>query len=243
MLKIILPALLLTACQSVEPVQGVKVLDNKKKDEYIDRLEREAGSSAAALVVALPSIEGKGRSLVELTADRLTGIQTPTKAELERFAKAIGDDRALKSEQDKAKKVDDETSAIYGMVEAIDEENRNLKDQIDAMKREQAWGELRTKFLGLAGVFAFAGAAMFVLSNFVGKGKASAFMLIGLAVFFGAAPYAIRQFVEAPWFPYATIAIALLGALWGAWAYYHTHCHLKTRLTDSQKAPDLNTTE
>ena len=219
-----------------------KVVGNPQKDTYIERLEVEAQESAAALLVAKDNVTGKGLPLVELTQQRMAGIRQPIPPLITKYTKMIGDDKALKAEQERVDKVDAETSMLYDMVEAKDRENNDLKAQIQAINEEKAWAELRGKFLMLAGAFAIAGAGLLVLSTFTaGKGKGGGAILVGLSVFFGGAPFVIRDAVQSPWFPYATAGLTSLAALWAMWAYHQSHKHLKTRLTDPQK--DKTSTE
>jgi hypothetical protein len=210
----------------------VKVVDNAKKDEYVERLEREAEEGASALTVAKEHIDGKGKALVVLTAERLAGIRKATKEGLERYAKAMQDDKALKAEQEKAERVDAETTALYGMVDDLDRQNRDLKIALDAKHREMEWADLRSKFLMLSGVFAFAGAGLLVISTFTGgKGKGGGLILIALSLFFGGAPFVIRDVVESAWFPWASAGVALVALAWGSWAYWVSHKDMKCRLT------------
>ena len=228
--------MLLVACQSVpQNPEPVKVVDNPIKDAYVDKLEQEAQEGAAALLVAKENVTGKGLPLVVLTAERLAGIRQPTPPLITKYTKAIDDQKALKVEQDKASKVDQETTALYGMVDDLDRENRDLKAALASQAKERAWDDLRGKFLMLAGGFAIAGAGLLVLSTFTGgKGKGGGAILLGLSVFFGGAPFVIRDVVESPWFPYATAGLTSLAALWAMWAYHQSHKHLKDRLTPPQ---------
>lgn len=221
----------LVGCATTD-LPEVRVVDNSKKDEYVERLEREAEEGASALTVAKEHIQGKGASLVALTAERLSGIRKATKEGLERYAKAMNDDKALKAEQEKAEKVDAETSALYGMVDDLDRQNRELKTALDAKHKEMEWADLRSKFLMLSGVFAMVGAGLLVISTFTGgKGKGGGLILIALSMFFGGAPFVIRDVVESPWFPWASAGVALIALAWGAWAYWISHKDMKCRLT------------
>lgn len=212
-------------------------MDNPLKDSYVERLEQEAQEGAAALLVAKGNVTGKGLPLIELTQQRLAGIRQPIPPLITKYSKAIDDKLVLKAEQEKAAKVDEETTMLYDLVDAKDKENNDLKAQIKAMKEEEAWGELRGKFLWLAGGFAIAGAGLLVLATFMGgKGKGGGAILIGLSVFFGGAPFVIRDVVQSPWFPYATAGISSLAALWALWAYHQSHKHLKDRLTPPQQS-------
>ena len=210
----------------------VVVVDNVKKDEYVERLEREASEGASALAVAKDHIDGKGKALVVLTAERLAGIRKATKEGLERYTRAMEDDKSLKVEQDKAEKVDAETSALFTMVDDLDRKNKELESALEAKHKQMEWADLRSKFLMLSGVFAMAGAGLLVISTFTGgKGKGGGLILVALSMFFGGAPFIIRDVVESPWFPLASAGVALIALLWGAWAYWISHKDMKCRLT------------
>ena len=116
----------------------------------------------------------------------------------------------------------------------MDAENRDLKAKLEAAAKEQAWGELRAKFLTLSGIFAVVGAGLIAVSTFVaGKGRGAGLCMIALSVFFGGAPFVIRDVVEAWWFPYATASACLVAAVWGAWSYHVSHREIKSRLTQT----------
>lgn len=229
-----LASLLLASCCTVsDPV--IKVVDNPEKDRYIAKLENEASDGASALSVASKNVEGKGKSLVELTQVRLAGIKEPSVAKVTEYQKAMLDPALLAKERERASKVQEEADRLQQEAERLDEENAELRAALDSAEKEKNWGELRTKFLGIAGIFAFIGAAIFVLSTFLaGVGRSAGFIMILLSVFFGGAPFAIRSVVESPWFHMATAVLCLLAMAWGGYAYWKSHRAVKSRLTEPQ---------
>jgi hypothetical protein len=232
-MKYLFTAILAGCCTIPDPV--VKVVDNPEKDRYIAKIEAEASDGASALSVASKSIEGKGKSLVELTQVRLAGIKEPSVAKVAEYQKAMLDPSLLAKERERAAKVEAEADRLQQEAERLDEENAGLREALASAQREKDWGELRTKFIGIAGAFAFVGAGLFVLSTFLGGvGRFAGFVMISLSVFFGGAPFVIRSVVESPWFHMATAALCLLAMAWGGYAYWKSHRAVKSRLTEPQ---------
>jgi hypothetical protein len=234
MKAIILSVILLTACETI-PNPSVQVVDNPQKDTYIERLEVEAQESAAALLVAKDNVTGKGLPLIELTQQRMAGIRQPIPPLITKYTKMIDDEKAFKAEQERVDKVDAETSMLYDMVEAKDRENAELKASLAAQAKEHAWDELRSKFLTLSGIFAMVGAGIIVISTFTGgKGKGAGVCMILLSVFFGGAPFVIREFIESVYCLPILLTLAGLGAAWAAWSLRCSHKELKSRLTQPE---------
>ena len=227
-----LASIILAGCCTV-PDPVVKVVDNPEKDRYIAKIEAEASDGASALAVASKNIEGKGKSLVELTQVRLAGIKEPSVAKVSEYQKAMLDPALLAKERERASKVQAEADRLQQEAERLDEENAGLRAALETAEHEKEWGELRTKFLGVAGAFAFIGAGLLVLSTFLaGTGRSAGFIMISLSIFFGGAPFVIRSVVESPWFHMATAALCLLAMAWGAFAYWKSHRAVKSRLTE-----------
>jgi len=230
-MRYLLAILLTGCCTPQEPT--IKVVDNPEKDTYIRKLESEASDGASALSVATKNIEGRGKGLVELTQVRLAGIKEPSVAKVAEYEKAMIDPSLLAKERDRASKVDAETDRLQQEAERLDEENSQLRAILEAQQAEKEWGELRTKFLGVAGIFAFIGAGLFILSTFLGgTGRSAGFIMIGLSTFFGGAPFVIRSVVESPWFHMATAVLCLLAIAWGTYSYWKSHRAVKSRLTE-----------
>ena len=223
--------LLLCGCNTVEPPVVPPVAEaTKERDAYINRLEDEASEGSAALGVALTSLDGKGVGLVSLTKDRLDGIKKPSKEQMARFAKAIQDKSALDAEKAKAEAVDDETSILFDQVVERDRENKVLKDTIDKMNRANAFADMRSKFLTVAGIFAFVGAGMLVASTFIQRGRMGGIILILLSAVFGSLPFVIQDAIDSPLFPYIFWGLILGGIGYGLYEAKRSHKDIKERL-------------
>ncbi len=216
----------------------VKVLDNPEKDAYIDKLEREVSEAGAALEAVRKPVTGQARKLLDLTLVRLNGIKLPTPNQVKAYELTLVDDKALAKAEQVAQKVDEETSALYGMVEQIEKENEDLRHEMDALRREQAYGELRKNCLWISTVFAFVGAGLFILQSLVGKGGKAGAIMILLSVFFGGAPFVIQDVVQATWFPYLMGTLIAIGCGLGAWVAWHGHKDVKCRLTPAMAKPE-----
>lgn len=230
--------ILLAGCESpapkVEVKEVVKVVDNPEKDKYIDRVEHEASEAAAALIVVQPAVKGPQAKLVELTKDRMAGLKKPTAEQVQRYQKAIVDEATMKAEQDKARKVDEETTRLYEKVEKVDTENKDLKEKLRLVEeqrkadiRAKAYDELRNTCLLLCTILTIAGIGIALIGYWTGKGiKAGAIVaLAGIGV--GAAPLVIQDVVEAAWFKWTIGAVVVAGIVYGVYELFDTHNHVK----------------
>lgn len=237
--------LALTGCQTPEPrlevKEVVKVVDNPEKDKYIDRIEQEASEAAAALTVVQTSVTGPQAKLIELTKDRMAGLKKPTDEQVKRYAQAITDEKAMKAEQDKAKKVDEDTTKLYEKVEKVDNENKDLKEKIRLLEeqrqaeiRAEAYEDLRDTCLLLCTILTVAGVGIALVGYWMGKGiKAGALVaLAGLAV--GAAPLVIQDVVEAAWFKWSVGAVVVAGMAYGIYELFDTDKQVKRRKASAQ---------
>ncbi len=217
-------------CKSApEPAPApVIIKTNPEKDAYIERVEKEVSEAAAAVSV---SVKAKTIELLPLTETRLSGIAKPSPEQIRKYEAALTNKANLKKEEDKAAKVDAETTALYDKVNAMDRENAQLKATIDAERRAKAFDELRNRCITLAGLFAIGGAGLLVLSTFVGKGKAAGVTLLLLATITAAAPYLIEDLINATWFKWTAGSIVVLGMLWGAKEAIEGHTEVRSRLT------------
>ncbi len=223
--------LLLCGCtQAPKPTAPLPEPASKDRDAYVDRLEHEASEGAAAIIVAKKNVEGKGKPLLDLTETRLSGIKKPTAEQVDKFDKTITNVKALEAEQAKAKKVDEETTKMAKVIAEKDKENQDLKNSITALKKEEAWKQVQDKFLYMAMVFGFAGAAFIVANTFIGKGLKAGVVMFLLSAVCAATPFAIRDMVEAWWFKWAFGACVVLGMAYGMYAGLHTHREVKCRL-------------
>lgn len=230
-MRYLLAIILTGCCTPQEPT--IKVVDNPEKDKYIAKLEAEASDGASALSVASKNVEGRGKALVELTQVRLAGIKEPSVAKVDEYTKAMGSPKLLEEERKKASKVQAEADRLQQEADRLDEENRDLRETLEASQKDKAWGELRAKFFSLSGMFALGGAALFVVSTFTaGKGRMAGFFLVLLSIFFGGAPFVIRDVVESSWFAWVAVALTVAGVSWGIIGYLHNHREIKSRLTE-----------
>lgn len=232
MRSIILALILLAGCSSraPEPVPAPVVPKDNPKDAYVDRLEKEAGEGAAALVAARPHLEGKGKPLVELTETRLSGIQQPTAANVEKYRKAIDSQKALDEEKAKAKKVDEETTKLANRIAQMDRENAELRTSIEAMKKEERWKDVQEAFLKMAVFFGVVGAAFLAANALIGKGLRSGVVMFLLSGVSAATPFVLRDLIESPWFKYTALAVVVGGMAFAFWSAISTHKEVKSRL-------------
>lgn len=227
-------------CSTPEPKpvikEVVKVVDNPEKDKYIDRVEHEASEAAAALTVVQPSVTGPQAKLVELTKDRMAGLKKPTDEQVKRYEKAVADEKSMKSEQDKAKKVDEETTKLYERVEKVDGENKDLKEKLRLLEeqhqaeiRAEAYEDLRDTCLLLCTILTVAGVGIALVGYWMGKGiKAGVLVaLAGLAV--GASPLVIQDVVEAAWFKWSVGAVVVAGMAYGIYELFDTDKQVRRR--------------
>ena len=145
-----LPFLLLTGCCTPEE-PTIKVVDNPEKDKYIAKLESEASDGASALSVASKNIEGKGKVLVELTQVRLAGIKQPSVVKVEEYVKALISPKLLDEERKRAANVQAEADRLHQEAERLDEENRDLRDTLEAEQKDRGMGRAEDEILFAVG--------------------------------------------------------------------------------------------
>lgn len=237
----------LTGCQwfcpepKLEVKEVVKVVDNPEKDRYIDRVEHEASEAAAALIVVHKSVSGPPAKLVELTKDRMAGLKKPTAEQVQRYEKAVVDEKAMKAEQEQARKVDEETTQLYERVEKVDGENKDLKEKLRLLEeqrqaeiRAEAYEDLRDTCLLLCTILTVAGVGIALVGYWIGKGiKAGVLVaLAGLAV--GAAPLVIQDVVEAAWFKWSVGAVVVAGMAYGIYELFDTDKQVRRKKASEQ---------
>ena len=234
-------ACVLIGCSTPPPPPVVKVVDNPDKDKYITRIEHEASEASAALKVAKDGVTPPHSKLVDLTIVRLDGIKPPSQKQVDAFKATLGSTKELKKAEDKANKVDEETSELYTLIEMQDLENLSLKEENESIRRDMAYGELRSACFTLASWFAIGGAGLLVASSvvpFVPRRAGGTLLLLSTLLF--ALPFATQDLIESLWFKVAVgVTVVVVGAL-GAITAYRAHRHVKDRLTsqpDSETQP------
>lgn len=231
-MRAIILSILLVGCASKPAPMPAPGPDpaTKTRDAYVDRLEHEASEGAAAIVVAKKNVEGKGKPLLDLTETRLSGIKKPTAEQVTKFEAALANAKAMEEEKARANKVDEETTKLANRIAEMDKENTALKESIKAMNKQKEWDKISDKFLLMAMVFGFAGAAFVVANTFIGKGLKAGVVMFIMSGICAATPSVLRDVVESDWFRWAFGACVLLGMAYGMYAGLHTHKEVKCRL-------------
>jgi lipopolysaccharide export LptBFGC system permease protein LptF len=202
-MRYLLLLLLLTGCSIAPkptPLPPTPIeTKNQEKDKYITRVEDIVSDSASALTAVVPVLaQGNVRGLVEAQVTRLSGISKPTVPKVEEYKRVIAqnDTKAVEKDKKEAAKVDEETTALYAMVEQRDYELAEAHTRADAeFKQKVLW---RYSTVGLA-VF-IAGLLALAFSPF----KKSA----GIVMLGGMTAMASAWIFESTWFTWI-VAVAV----------------------------------
>ncbi len=229
--------LALTGCTTEPLPPVVKVVDNPEKDKYITRIEHEASEASAALKVAKEGVALPHSKLVDLTIVRLDGIKPPSQKQVEAFKATLGSTKELKKAEDKASKVEDDTNELWAMVDAVQLENQSLKEENEAIRKEQAFSELRAQCFTLGSWFAIASVLLLIGSSVLGLSKKNGLTLLATSAFFFACPFIIQDVVESLWFKIGVGVLIGLGALIFLVEAYQHHKTVSGRLTRDEGRP------
>ena len=153
-MRFILPALFLLGCSTApKPLPPAPVeTKNQEKDKYITRVEDIVSDSASALTAVVPSLDkGNVRGLVEAQVTRLSGVSKPSVAKVEEYTRIIkqNDSKAVENDKKEASKVDEETTALYAMVEQKDYELAEAHSRADAEFKQKVLWQFSTAGIGL----------------------------------------------------------------------------------------------
>lgn len=228
---------LIGCCTTPPPV--VKVVDNPVREKYIDRIEHEASEASAALKVAKDGVTLPHSKLVDLTITRLDGIKPPTQKQVDAFKATLGNEKELKKAEEKAGKVDAETTMLYDLVEQKDLENQSLREENEAIRKEQAFSELRARCFTLGSWFAIGGAGLLVASSvvpFVPRKSGLTLLLVSTLCF--ACPFLMHDLFESLLFKVVASVVVVGSAVVGVVMAYKAHTHVKTRLTSQPDGKD-----
>jgi hypothetical protein len=146
-MRFIFLSLFLIGCSSAPkptPLSPAPVeTKNQEKDKYITRVEDIVSDSASALTAVVPNLDkGNVRGLIEAQVTRLSGVSKPSVAKVEEYTRIIkqNDSKAVENDKKEASKVDEETSALYAMVEQKDYELSEAHARGDAeFKQKVLW--------------------------------------------------------------------------------------------------------
>jgi len=223
--------LVLTGCCSTPPPPVVKVVDNPEKDKYITRIEHEASEASAALKVAKDGVTPPHSKLVDLTIVRLDGIKPPSQKQVDAFKVTLGNTKELKKAEEKAGKVDEETSALLTLIDMQDIENQSLKEENESIRKEQAFAELRLSCFTLGSWFTIGGGLLLVGASVLGMPKKGGLVMLAIAALLYAAPFIIRDVVDALWFKIGVGVVIVLGGIALLLEAFLHHKEVKGRLT------------
>jgi len=226
---------LLSGCSTAPVAPLIKVVDNPEREKYITRIEHETSEASAALKVAKDGVSPLYSKLVDLTIVRLDGIKLPTSKQVEAFRATLGNTSELKKAEDKAGRVNEETSMLYDLVEERDMENMSLKAENEAIRKEQAFAELRAKCFTLGSWFTIGGGLLLVGASVLGLPRFGGAIMLLIAVLCFASPFVIQDVVNALWFKIVVGAVIVLSVIAFLIEAYGHHSHVKGRLTPQNK--------
>ena len=146
-------ALLLVGCSTAPKPTPLPIEpQTKEKDQYITKVESVVSDSASALTAVVPVLDkGTVREVVEAQVTRLSGIAKPSVAKVEEFTRIIkqNDTKAVEQDKKEASKVDEETTALYAMVEQKDFEIAEAHARADGEFKQKVLWQFSTAGLGL----------------------------------------------------------------------------------------------
>ena len=214
-MRYLLLLLLLTGCSTAPkptPLPPAPIeTKNQEKDKYITRVEDIVSDSASALTAVVPSLaQGNVRGLVEAQVTRLSGVSKPTVAKTDEYKRVIAqnDTKAVEKDKKDAAKVEDETTALYAMVEQKDYELAEAHARADAEFKHKILWQFSTAGLGvfIAGLLAMA---------FTPFKKSAGIVMAG-----GMLAMASAWIFDSTWFIWivgGAIAVSTVCILWSVW--------------------------
>lgn len=204
----------LTGCSTVEH-KPQPLATNEEKDKYIEKVESIISDSASALVAIVGNLsEGNVRQLTEAQVTRLSGVSKPSVAKVEEYSRMLNqnDSKAIQKDKDEAARVDAETTALYGMVLAREQEIDDLRIQ-NEIEKENSKREFKEKVLWLLTCVGMAVSVAGLLVIAFTPWKCKGLVLVGG----GATAVASVWVLDSEWFKYILIAVSVLLVLDLAW--------------------------
>lgn len=239
--KLLILFLLLTGCTQIAEQQQapVKFIENEKKDEYIDYIEKEVSESAAALVAVVDNVAKPNSDVIQLTITRLSGIKPPEKGQIDKYVLALKDKGVLVNEQKIAERVKQESDDLYAVVVEVDEENKSLKEQIRLLKesakeqsmlriREEAYNDIKKVCTALGGILTLAGIGIAVTGSWIGTGIKQGVVIAVCGMCIISAPLVIQDIVESIWFKVGIGTCFAIAFGYGLWIMFHTDKKMKS---------------
>jgi hypothetical protein len=234
---ILFMALLMCGCattqQTTQPIPAPRIIENEKKDEYIDFLENEASEGSAALISISASIGEPHKKIIDLTITRLSGIKKPNEEQVERFRLALNNKAELDKQVNIAKGVNEESDKAWAEVARIDKENESLKEQVKLLEaqrqldiKQKSYDEARTTCNMLGGILTLIGVGLSLASIWIGRGLKGGIAVVAIGTFIIFLPLIMQDIVESEWFK-ITIGVSFIVCLiFGAFRLFHTHKHI-----------------
>lgn len=236
--KVLIASMLLVGCSTIpEQAPPVKIVENEKKDEYIEYIEKEVSESAAALVAISDGITKPYSDVLSLTITRLSGIRQPEKEQIERFRLALKDTKVLKTETKEAENVKKESDDLYQLVVQVDEENAGLKAQIDILEKERqskirqdAYNEIKRTCMLLGSILVLGGVALAVAGSWLGRSAKQGVLVFIAGMVIISAPLVIQDVVESIWFKVSIGCCFAIAMAYVGWTLFHTEKEIKRKI-------------
>lgn len=199
-------ALLLVGCASTKKDVPVIVKENTEKDAYINKVESIVSESTSALV-SIRDFNSKTSNkednnwltLLDSQITRLSGIAKPSVDKVKKFDAMLlnKDAKAINSDLEKARLVDDETERLWGIVEKKDSELSIAKIALEKAEQERKIiAQEKTLWMYSLGGFALFSAGV-AITAFTQKKIAGGILVVG--GFFGMAS---NWIFGSEWFPW-----------------------------------------
>jgi uncharacterized membrane protein YidH (DUF202 family) len=210
-------AFLLIGCASTKKNIPVIIKENTEKDAYINKVESVVSESTSALVSirdfnlkSSDKEDGNWLALLDSQITRLSGIAKPSVDKVNKFDAMLsnGDIKAINSDLEKARLVDDETERLWGIVEKKDSELSIAKIALEKAEQERKIiANEKTLWMYSLGGFALFSAGV-AITAFTQKKIAGGILIVG--GFFGMAS---NWIFGSEWFPWVIGACVSIIAL------------------------------
>lgn len=223
-----------------KPVEPVKIIQNEKKDAYIEKIETEAAEASAALSVVHPRITEPAGKVVGVAINRLNSIKRPTQEQLKRWTEIVKTDKSIDEQSSKASKLEDELNDAYIQVALADAEAVALAKQVESLESQrqaeikaESYEDIRDACIWLGSILTLAGVALGVVGFWLGRGFKTGGLVLAIGVSIIAAPLVIQDIVEAWWFKWTVGGTFVLTALFGIYRLYRDEKEVRCKVNSS----------
>lgn len=223
-----------------KPVEPVKIIQNEKKDAYIEKIETEAAEASAALSVVHPRITEPAGKVVGVAINRLNSIKRPTQEQLKRWTEIVKTDKSIEEQSSKASKLEEELNDAYIQVALADAEAVALSKQIESLESQrqaeikaESYEDIRDACIWLGSILTLAGVALGVVGFWLGRGFKTGGLVLTIGVSIIAAPLVIQDIVEAWWFKWTVGGAFVLTAIYGLWRMFKDEKEVRCKVRAS----------